>query len=180
MKTFSLTITAIAALLLLGCGNGINSAPKTPPAPPPAASGVNFTCLSVDNDQICSGTLTDGIWESGPVSIPGTPLPLDYINIEVTNNSPIAVSIFVYSLITIAGCGDNPIAFDAVDMAPGASVAFTYQLWNRVCGALGPQRTEVFIYNATGFDPADYANPWTYPRTDPITNVPVKWENILP
>jgi len=106
-------------------------------------------------------------------------MPVDYINLEVTNNLLVNTTVFVYSLVTISGCGDNPIAFDAVLLVPGDVVALDYQLWNYRCGLLGYQQTEIFLYNASGFNPGDYANPWMYPRDDLITNAVVNWDNRL-
>lgn len=172
----------IIALILTGffltaCGD--IPAPATPMAI--VANTVDFSCLSVDNDTVCSGIQDDmGIWMSGPVARSGDPMPVDYLNLEVSNNMAVNTTVFVYSLITITGCGDNPIAFFAVELAPGDSAQFHYQLWNYRCGALGYQETEIFLYNAAGFDPATYPNPWTYPRTDLITSAVVSWENRLP
>ena len=187
MKKWILIILALGVLLLAACGGGGGGDDNSdgggggkPDDPPAVINTVDFSCLSVDNDQVCTGVLNaPGIWNSGPVAVTGSPLPDDYLNLEVTNNLAVNATVFAYSLVTISGCGDNPIAFDAVTLAPGDAVVLDYQLWNDRCGMLGDQQTEVMLYNAAGFDPAAYANPWMYPRIDLIANAVVTWDNRL-
>jgi len=177
MKRLILTMMALALLNACGSGGPSDVPPATPP-PPQISNTVDFTCLSVDNDQICTGIeISPGVWDSGPVAITGDPPPDDWINIEVTNNMAVNATVFVYSLVTISGCGDNPIAFDAVALAPGDAVTLDYRLWNYRCGWYGDQQTDIQLYNAAGFNPGDYANPWMYPRSDLISNEVVKWDN---
>lgn len=174
-------IISLALTLLIACG----SAPGTddnntggPDKPPFVTNTVDFTCLSVDNDQTCTGALdARGVWNSGPVAITGSPPPDDWINIEVTNRMAVNATVFVYSLVTIKGCGDDPIVFDAVMLTPGDAVVLDYRLWNYRCGWYGNQQTDIQLYNAAGFNPADYANPWMYPRTDLISSAVVRWDN---
>ena len=178
-RLITILIITLTLAMLIACGSGDTD---TPPVNPPAVvtNTVDFTCLSVDNDQTCTGVLdSQGVWDSGPVAVTGYPPPDDYINIKVMNNLSVNTTVFVYSLVTINGCGDNPIAFDAVTLAPGDAVVLDYQLWNDRCGILGDQQTTVQLYNAAGFDPGDYANPWMYPRVDLIANAVVKWDNRL-
>lgn len=172
-----LILITLALTLIIACGTG---SPDTPSAPDPVivSNTVDFTCLSVDNDQACSGVLgARGVWNSGPVAITGSPPPNDWINIEVTNRMAVNATVFVYSLVTIKGCGDNPIAFDAQTLTPGDTVVLDYRLWNYRCGWYGDQQTDIQLYNAADFNPADYANPWMYPRTDLVANAVVRWDN---
>lgn len=166
--------------IFAACGS--DDPPYIPPVDPPPAiqNTVDFSCISVDNDQICSGILEGSIWNSGPVQTTGDPMPVDYLNIEITNNMDIDAVIFSSNLITISGCGDNPAYFDIQHLAPGESVALSYQLWNYRCGMLGYQETIISLYNASGFNPADFPTPWEYPRTDLIANAVVIWDNRLP
>lgn len=189
MKKSALTIMALLSIVFFtACGSDCGSDPLAPVAnsvPPdrPAiySNTVDFSCISVDNDQVCTGMEdSPGIWNSGPVQTTGSPMPVDFLNLEITNNSLINTSVFAYSMVTITGCGDNPIAFDVVDLVPGETAVFSYTTYNVRCGVLGYQETMVSLYNATGFDPALYPNPWTYPRIDLILNAMVRWENRIP
>ena len=185
----NLIIIALVLSILMACGSsgGGTTPPVIPPvtntpAPDPVPSGsVGFSCISVDNDQVCSGIQdSPGIWNSGPISISGSPMPEDFLNIEVTNNSQQDASMFVYTLFTINGCGDNPYAFDIGTLNPGESAVMTQAVMNVQCGMLGYQEAVIGLYNASGFNPADYPNPWTFPRTDLITEATVQWDNRLP
>lgn len=174
-----LILITLAFIVLIACGSGADSTDNNGNDKPPAVTNtVDFSCLSVDNDQTCTGIeISQGVWDSGPVAITGNPPPDDWINIEVTNRMVVNATVFVYSLVTIAGCGDNPIAFDAISLAPGDVLVLDYRLWNYRCGWYGDQQTDIQLYNAIGFDPAAYANPWMYPRTDLIASAVVKWDN---
>lgn len=169
-----------------GCGSGGAGGtlpPMDPPVKPPVVvNTVGFSCLSVDNDFTCSGVLDEpGVWNSGPVVISGgIPLPEDFLNLEVSSMLATNSTVFIHATVTISGCGDQDIAFPAVTLEPGGSVIQSGDLWNVRCGHLGLQETLVTLYNASGFDPAHYPNPWTYPRTDAITNAIVRWDNVLP
>jgi len=178
----TIIIITLAFAVLIACGSGGEDPSDIDPATPPQLSNiVGFTCLSVDNNQVCTGVQDAlGVWDSGPVAVTGDPPPDDWINIEVTNNNmAVNATVFVYSLVTIKGCGDNPIAFDAQTLAPGDTVTLDYRLWNYRCGWYGDQQTDIQLYNVVGFDPADYANPWTYPRTHLIANAVVRWDNRI-
>lgn len=180
MKYLATILIALALTVFVACGSDTSAPRPVIPAedPPRISNTIGFSCLSVDNDQVCAGIETSpGIWNSGPVAVTGYPPPDDYINIEVVNDMAVNTTVFVYSLVTISGCGDNPIAFKAVTMAPGDVMILDYRIWNYRCGWYGYQQTDIQIYNAAGFDPADYANPWMYPRTDLIDNAVVQWEN---
>ena len=142
---------------------------------------VHFSCLSVDNDTTCTGIQeSHGVWDSGPVQTTGNPMPVDYLNIEITNNGIVNTSIFAYSDIRISNCWDDSVASEAVDLAPGETVVLSTLLWNYRCGALGYQDSFVSLYNASGFDPSIYPDPLDYPRTDMIANALIYWENRLP
>lgn len=176
-----LILITLALTMLIACGSdGSNGSDNGPPVdiPPHILNTVDFSCLSVDNDQVCTGIQeSPGLWNSGPVAITGDPPPDDYINIEVTNNMAVNATVFVHGLVTIKGCGDNPIAFDAQTLAPGEVMTLDYRLWNYRCGWYGDQQTDIQLYNAAGFNPAAYDNPWTYPRNDLIANAVVRWDN---
>ena len=181
----SLTVAIIIALVLIGCGSD-TSTPETPQVAlmsPPGQSGtVDISCASVDNDQKCAGLWNGTAWESGPVQTSGDPMPMDWLNVEITNNSIINATVFVVGDMTITGCDNqwNPIVpFQAVELMPGESATFSSLSWNYRCGALGYQDGVVSIYNVVGFDPAGM-EPADYPRTDLITSAVVEWDNRIP
>jgi predicted small lipoprotein YifL len=178
----------VIALLLTACGatppvTPPDTPPVIPPDTPPAivSNTVDFSCLSVDNDTTCTGIQYQaGIWNSGPVQTTGSPMPVDFLNVEITNNSLINTSVFAYTLFTIAGCADEPIAFNAVDLIPGEMAGFSYSTDNVRCGSLGDQNASISLYNASGFNPDDYASPALYPRTELISNAVIVWDNRIP
>ena len=179
---------SIAALIIIlvfsifaACGS--DDPPYIPPVDPPTESPVimntvDFSCVSVDNDQTCSGILEGGVWNSGPVVTTDQPMPEDYLNLEITNNMVINATVFAVANIVISGCWEDIVAFDAVELLPNESATFTALLWNYRCGMLGYQDSIVSIYNADSFDPTGI-NPINYPRTDLITNAVVIWDNRM-
>lgn len=190
MKRLILVVLALFVLTLASCGCEPVEPPMEPPVEPPTepptdpsppiVNSVDFSCVSVDNDEVCSGQESDGIWNSGSIAISGQPMPNDYLNIEVTNTMIMNASIFVYSPMTIDGCWPEPVAFPVATLEGGQTAMFSRQTNNYRCGALGHQEAVVGIYNASGFDPSDYLDPLYYPRTDLIKNTVVIWNNALP
>jgi hypothetical protein len=187
MKKLFAILLMFAGFFLSACGTCPDEPPVViPPGPPPVddpvdiLNAVGFSCISVDNDQVCSGVEDpEGIWNSGPVQITGNPMPVDYLNIEITNYMTVNATVFVHADILITGCWDDTVTFQAIELSPGGSSSFTARLWNYRCGQLGYQESVISIYNAAGFDPTGM-NPTNYPRNDLITNAVVYWDNRVP
>jgi len=174
-------IALIIIIFICACGNS-GGGHKTPPDFPPVITNapIEFSCLGVNNEIVCSSIEeTPGIWNSGAVQITGSPMPMDFMNVEVVNNGLMNAAFFIYSDVHISGCWDGVIVSDAITLMPGDSFAFSELLWNYRCGMLGYQDALVSIYNAVDFDSSSM-NPINYPRTDLIANAIVHWDNRLP
>jgi hypothetical protein len=162
-----LIIIALVFSAFMACGSENYEAPN-------AQDTVSFSCISVNNDQACSGTLEGGVWNSGSVVISEAA----YLNFIVSNYSDEMVSVMARASIGIDGCNYYLLPFAMVDVYPGTEVWFTRQLYNHRCGSLGDQGANISLYYAPEYDPALYPNPWEYPRTDSIETVRVVWSNI--
>ncbi|MCK5548557.1 MAG: hypothetical protein KAI64_06055, partial [Thermoplasmata archaeon] len=138
-----------------------------------------FSCLDVDNDQTCEALMdTPGIFNSGDVSISGSPMPQDYMNLVVNSTLAVPASVFIHSNVKIIGCGVQAVAFDIFDIDPGESVTFSDTLWGYRCGTPAYNEMVVTIYNTGHFNPADYASVYDYPRDQAIANAVVYWQNV--
>ena len=100
MKNLTTILITLALAMIIACGSGESgdgTSTKPPGIPPQLLHTIGFSCLSVDNDQACTGKLSaPGVWESGPVAVTGYPPPDDYINIEITNGMAVNATVFVY------------------------------------------------------------------------------------
>lgn len=173
-----LIVIALVFSIFMACGH--DDPPVIPPVEPPVIQNtVGFSCLDVGHGSCAGEFIGNGIWNSVPVTVKGNPAPASYLNVEVTNDMETSVPVFVYSPLTIKGCWDEPVAFAVANISSGETAIFQHVANNYRCGALGPQETEIMLYNASGFDPAAYPNPLNYPRTDMICNAVVRWENAL-
>jgi len=168
--------------LLAGCGSGDSVPPQGNGSgedpPPMAINSIALTCLDVDNDRTCEAQLeASGIFNSGAVKISGSPMPADYLNLEMKSTLEARASVFLYSMISISGCGDQPLAFDAVNIEPGETVSYSEALWGFRCGSPDFNELVMTIYNAAHFNPWDYPSAYVYPRDQAIANAVVRWQN---
>lgn len=172
MKKTILMISAILMFIACGSGGGGNT------EPPIVSGGIDFLCLDVDNDQTCEAELeASGVFYSGPVHISGSPMPTDYLNVEIRNALDTSASIFVAGDIEIVGCTVQPVAFEAVTIEPDETAEFSSALWGYRCGSMASNETTVTLYNAAHFNPSDYASPLLYPRDQELINAVVRWQN---
>ena len=174
----------IIALILFACGGGgtdtqdDQDTPVTPVAPH-MKDIVRMACLDVANDSLCDA-LEDspGVFNSGSVSISGSPMPRDYMNMRLVNAQEYSATVFVHTDIAIDGCLTQERALEAVLLQPEDSVEYSISLWGYMCGNPGPNSSLVTIYNTAHFNPADYVSAYDYPRDQAIANAVVHWTNV--
>jgi hypothetical protein len=178
----TIVVVGLLVMLFTGCGdtdyladileNMLENQPQK-------VDMFGFTCLGVNNETQCSSIqIEPGIWDSGEVAISGNSYYKDYLNMEVTNNRDVSALFYVYSLITIDGCGDDiALATPVYGLEPYEKIHITFNLWNYICARTGNQQIQVSIYNGNGFNPDDYANPTLFPHDDLIEDATLLWEN---
>ena len=181
MKRMILITLTLA--LLIACGSGPSTTPGISNAGAPdvavAVNSIAFTCIGVSNDQDCASVLDGpGIFNSGLVAISGSPPPPDYLNFKITSRLANITPVFVYTDISIVGCVSRVIAYEAVNAAPGAILTASTALWGYRCGVPDHNEAVLTIYNASHFNPLNYASPAVYPRDQAIINAVVRWKNV--
>lgn len=177
---FALCLLFLFAFLT-GCGSGGNNVPPGGNGngrPAIVVNSLAISCLDVDNDQTCEAVWNAvGFFNSGSVRISGAPMPQDYLNVELTSTLQNSASVFLYSSVSIAGCVDKEIAFDAVLIQPGETVSQSQAMWGYRCGSVASNGLLMTIYNVSHFDPWLYLTPLDYPRDQALSNAVVYWEN---
>lgn len=162
-------------LSLVSCG----MVPEIPvQAPEPVDNGIWFSCIDVDNEQICNASYDPaGFFDSGDVSISGNPMPKDYINFDIRSTLINNAAVFVHMDVNIFGCAAGERASDIINTVPGGEYYYTGLMWGYQCGLPGLNSLVLTLYNASHFNKSDYVDQYSYPRDQAIRNGLVRWNN---
>lgn len=178
-KEAALVIILVLLALLSGCGTEADSNGSGAVNEPVAlVNGIWFTCVDVDNQQVCNaGYDPAGFFNSGDVSISGNPMPKDYINFDIRTTLINNASVFVHMDVNINGCAAGELASGIINTVPGNEYYYTGLMWGYMCGLPGLNSMVLTLYNASHFNPAAYADKYSYPRDRALTNAVVRWNN---
>lgn len=192
MKKY-LVLICMVCLLLSGCGDGGSSGGSgnhdKPDKPVtydrPAHDRPEIVCWDLNTEPFCRDNR-----EVDPFIEPDPDVPTRfytgeyhqigneaYSYITMMNSGLTNATVFYFIDWTVTGCdyvGATSIS-DVHQLAPGESFEWGYSITPDECALPGLSLVTATVYDAAGFNPDDYLNPYDWPRTAPISNAVLYW-----